>query len=267
MTPTTGAARERPILFSAPMVRALLAGTKTQTRRLVKANKECTVHGRVPYWDRATVDPGGTIYGPGPYLHLPYSMDGGEGEWASARVYSPWAPGDVLWVRETLKRRPASVLGIEATNGVEEAYYAAGPTPGGDDWVCDDKDFNLCPWWRGPSLPSIHMPRFAARLLLRIDSVRVQRVQEISEEDAEKEGVQVEVADQTLIGRNYETTSEWFQGWHDGPDFVPAGEIARASFRSLWDSTYGAGAWDLNPWVWVLSFSPLPSRTNLGAVK
>ena len=153
--------KERPILFSAPMVRAILEGRKTQTRRVVKPQ---------PDFDNQW------IVCATPKKLTPELL---------AEECPFGQPGDHLWVREGLTRKPACLLGIEATNGVESAHYSA------DD--CDllnDSGFNICPWWGGKSLSAIYMPRWASRIDLEITGIRVERLQEISEEDCIAEGIE-----------------------------------------------------------------------------
>ncbi|MFV3360515.1 hypothetical protein ACNI5L_32490, partial [Klebsiella pneumoniae] len=103
--------------------------------------------------------------------------------------------------------------------------------------------------------PSIHMPRAASRILLEITNVRVERLNAISEEDAQREGVHTEVWDQTVVARNYAARDEFFQFWsEDMPHYVEMNQLYRSSFRSLWESIYGAENWLANPWVWVIEF-------------
>jgi hypothetical protein len=167
---TTTSGRERPILFSGPMVRAILAGTKTQTRRVI-----------------APVQPRE------------------DGRWPAGRDPlddSPFRRGGTLWVRET---------------------WQWNTPPSGYIYRADDIAGHIDSGWR----PSIFMPREACRLRLEVTDVRVQRLQDISEEDAEDEGVQ-------------------------------PSEMAlspRAAFERLWDSINAKRApWDSNPWVWCVSF-------------
>lgn len=155
--------KERPILFSAPMVRALLAGTKTQTRRPFKLPRGCS-------WYEAL---GGEAQGA-------IQDDDGPG-WSNVDEQScPYGrPGDRLWVRETWNssglnwRKPIR----EMRKGLGPIHYAADPDHGG--WM---------PYW-GPMKPSIHMPRWASRITLEVTEVRVERLGEISEADAMDEGV------------------------------------------------------------------------------
>ena len=155
-TPAASRGRERPILFSGPMVRALLDGRKTQTRRIVKTRwlplvEECVrVNGR---WVWYTVD---------------YDLTTPYGE-----------PGDRLWVRETCWLRPHRTR-EQMRNGADTwppvIYEAHGP------------DADELRSWGWKKSPSIHMPRWASRLTLEVTGVRVERVQEISEADARAEG-------------------------------------------------------------------------------
>lgn len=111
------------------------------------------------------------------------------------------------------------------------------------------------------------MPRLAARILLEITSVRVERLNSISHEDAESEGIHTEVWDQTVVARNYATQDEFYQFWdEDLPHYVEMDELYRASFRSLWQSIYGQESWDGNPWVWVVEFKQVPASAGKGAV-
>lgn len=199
-------ARERPIIFSGPMVRAILAGRKTQTRRVLSAELQAA-------FDRA---------GESILRRHPHQQGIG---WDEVRR---------LWVKEALGRRPASFLGIEATNGVESAFYLADEAE-----VLDEHEFNLCPWWRGQMLSPIYMPRRASRLTLEVTEVRVERLQDISGDDVVAEGAWP--ADQRQIGRAHE---------------------AVAAYRDLWNSIHGKDAWDANPWVAAITFRLLPANES-----
>ena len=154
---------ERPILFNAPMVRALLAGTKAQTRRIFKP-------------DRMTWDANGR--------YTTYAMRGGELSTTGSGPFKPssWLhycpygqPGDRLWVRESFARVPTAC-------GSEDIVFAADYQDGSD---------------RAAGVrytPSIHMPRWASRITLEITGVRVERLQDISEADAIAEGVYTDPA-------------------------------------------------------------------------
>jgi hypothetical protein len=197
--------KERPILFSAPMVRAILSGTKTMTRRIVKPQPRQepitngSADGTYTMWpnDDACLEWADVIADPIYY--------------AQAGFCSYGAPGDRLWVRETWQ---------ESDRGV---HFRA--------------DTDIMPGtWR----PSIFMPRWASRITLEIADVRVERVQDISEEDAQAEGVQVTPGH---LSRPI------------GSKEQPTPYSHRQAFAALWDTINGKRApWDSNPWVWVVSF-------------
>lgn len=185
----------RPILFSGAMVRALLDGSKTQTRRIVKdlppwpITEICHDAGGTGKWMPNGPAPSGTGMAAGHWRLCPYGQ-----------------PGDRLWVRETF---------CDLDDG--EFEYRA-------DGECDP---NVVPRWT----PSIHMPRAASRILLEIVSVRVERLQDISEGDAWAEGV--------------DKAEALSMACADG---------ATAAYSALWQRINGAGSWEANPWVWVVEF-------------
>lgn len=168
--------KERPILFQGAMVRALLAGTKTQTRRVRTKPLLC------PYGQ------------PGDRLYVREAFSGAH--CMGAAPPSKWGRSSRLW------------------------YWADGNPTTGD--------------WTKPK-PGIHMPRWASRILLELTEVRVQRLQEISDADAEAEGVR-----------------EWVAGACAADNLH--GYTAVGYYSLLWDQINGAGSWDANPWVFALSF-------------
>lgn len=186
--------KTRPILFSTPMVQAIHAGRKTQTRRAIKfewcGSAEALMH-------QATFDPA---------YKCPYGQ-----------------PGDRLWVRETwglmCYHDPTdwcadSIVGVSESD-LRERYtleHAA-------NWKLPNESSH----WR----PSIHMPRWASRITLEIVAVRVERLQEITEEDAKAEGVE---------------------------PYAPDDGQYRLGFRELWELINGPDSWAMNPWVWVIEF-------------
>lgn len=212
--------KERPILFSGPMVRALLAGTKTQTRRVVKPQFAADA---VPAEMGATNEQGHQISG-----HSGMWWCDAEGNHEKA-VRCPYGqPSDRLWVRETWKSS------ANVRPPISEPYiYAAdlGPT-GVTKWAAT---------WK----PSIHMPRAASRITLEVTSVRVERLQDISRGDAMAEGIQPDVqpGDAAPLWRNYSTGHTTICPIH--------------SYRTLWELINGPGSWDANPWVWVVEFKPV----------
>ena len=194
------------------MVRALLDGRKSQTRRLIKDRGARPEFCGGRYDDRN--DPSNWGW-----------EDTERGEWITLdkfRTYRfvPYAPGDRLYVRETVTRQ-------ETDQGVGFQTYAA---DGSQVWP-------LTQWYHKRNvIPSIHMPRWASRLTLTVTDVRVQRLQEISEADAVAEGC--------AEGHVVDDISGVHEGWS-----------ARTDFRTLWNSLHGPGAWDANPWIVAISFT------------
>ena len=219
--------KERPILFSAPMVRAILEGRKTVTRRAVKASKA--------HADGITL----IDYGKGwwPYnAFCDFSSDHEGMEYPIACPYGK--PGDRLWVRETfIDLRGTGVEHRPNPDGPLQRYaYAADCRPGSHSDEAR-KDFGL------KYKPSIHMPRAACRILLEITHVRVERLQDISEDQAEAEGVRLmRDGSDTWVSR-------------EGPgNLVTPWPTAKEAFSDLWNSINGPHAWAANPWVWAVSF-------------
>jgi hypothetical protein len=199
---------EHPILFSGPMVRAILEGRKTQTRRPVKLNASGRIqlHGKQWHPDD-----------PNAVLGCPYGQ-----------------PGDILWVRETWQvlsipadsfypmeeSIPLDCIPKSLPRGCELKYAANYDMPYGK--------------WR----PSIHMPRWASRIDLRVKSVRIERVQDITEDDVKAEGM--------------ESFRDYCMGISDFDETLTNREL----FKIVWDSINANGGygWDANPWAWAIEF-------------
>ncbi len=211
--------KERPILFSAPMVRAILSGSKSQTRRVVKPQP---TEGGLEWW--ATACGGDFAAWQDPLLLLDeHSEDGGP-----CQRQCPYGqPGEKLWVRETWMDLLGT--GIERKTGDHGRYAYAADTPPGSYGDDQRKAYGLK--WR----PSIHMPRAASRITLEVTGVRVERLQDISETDAVAEGARPTLAPL---------------------DTVRLGAVgtAKEGFRQIWESINGPSSWDANPFVWVVSF-------------
>ena len=172
--------KERPILFSAPMVRAILAGTKTQTRRVVKPQPAS-----VPGYRE-----GDALNCNGKPVMCPHGHT-----------------GDRIWVREAHVIVGPGDIGYGITVDHPVARYRA-----------TEPDLFVVGGWR----PSIHMPRWASRITLEITGIRVERLNDISDDDAIAEGMANDDA------------------WYD--------------YMRLWEQINGPGSWEANPWVWVISF-------------
>jgi hypothetical protein len=206
--------RERPILFSAPMVRALLEGRKTQTRRLVKMRefqRSDTVGYDFAFRDRRLLW--------NEYTH---------GQLVNSKWNRYGAPGDRLWVRETWDYFGGDEYLYQGDPGA--VLYRA--DPGHHDGAWRDRG------WR----PSIHMPRWASRLTLEVTGVRVERVQGISEEDARAEGL--------FEWRSPSGVAHFGEGVADTWETSAAAAFARL-WDSI---NGKRAPWSSNPWVWVVEF-------------
>jgi hypothetical protein len=234
--------KERPILYTGPNVRAILDGRKTQTRRVVKPQPFIDDMGNF-HWNGWNFGQGS---GGRPHVQaiaspIPSSR--------TKRVHCPYGrPGDRLWVRETFALqhcadgepppfddgRPIKFADENdefAPPWMQPHYRATDPAP---DLCCERencaqcRDHDMGPHWK----PSIHMPRWASRITLEITGVRVERLQDITLQDAVQEGYPIE--------RETKTGHEPFI-W----------------FRDLWESINGPESWPANPWVWVIEFKRL----------
>lgn len=214
--------RERPILFSGEMVRALLAGRKTQTRRVV---------------DAKTVDEGDLVNVGGRMFDL--RMEHHRALVVGRCRYG--VPGDRLWVRETWWAYDDKAIRDRELDGVLYRADLTAEQAREERSILRGVKTDARDRWR----PSIHMPRWASRITLDVTEVRVQRLQEISDADACAEGTPCWVC-----GRTYDGLSE-----NDCECFHSA--KARGSFQVLWDSINGERpgcSWEANPWIWAVSF-------------
>lgn len=213
--------KERGMIFNGEMVRAILDGRKTQTRRPIK-------------WKQTR------------FTEIGEREDGSNWPWSedTEKVCDYWHPcpfgavGDRIWVRETFQgplfdyeKMESYLEDSSKFEKPEFCQYAADGKPAPEYYDADD---NLHCGWR----PSIHMPRWASRINLEITDVRVERLNDISQEDAQAEGME-------LTG--------WRPTYSD-PD--SGGEVCTPydNFAQLWSSIYGEESWQGNPWVWVIEF-------------
>lgn len=208
---------ERPILFQGAMVRAILDGSKTQTRRICKPAQFYSMSRVVEVPDPQER---GQVYN-GSH----FGDEDGEVQFAS-----PYGGrGDRLWVREShwwFKDEPDHETGYFPPKlTIEDVEYRADGDDGRKVWR-----------------PSIHMPRWACRLVLEVTAVRVERLQDISEADAIAEGIEL------IPG------PEPYPMWrHYGKEHTRV-TPASSSYQSLWEQINGPGSWAANPWVWVVEF-------------
>jgi hypothetical protein len=201
---TATATREKPILFADRLVRAIRDGRKTVTRRPVKDQRVPTVVGRNESGELSSKDGRG-----------PGASDSGD----LPRIFGKYVPGETLWVRETWGPRTEQGKPVESRHYVKYRadFIDDSPPADGMDWhTYEDK-------WR----PSIHMPKWAARLWLEIVSVRVERIQEITGDDCLLEGIE--------------------------PQGIGSDMAMVAAFQKSWDSIY-PGSWDRNDFIWRIEF-------------
>lgn len=230
--------KERPILFSGPMVRAILDGRKTQTRRIVKPQpvpEGSSAYGgtRQGYvWKPETLNRSWNDDDKDPYKNPSQSVMAT----AALGVECPYGvSGDHLWVRETW-------AAPHAFDGHKPSHI-----PSGTRWhyaASEDRGGLL---WR----PSIHMPRVASRMSLEIAEIRVERLQDISEADAKAEGIRTWTKDGEVekFWPCDPCEGDMKCAWADLP------RSATEAYRNLWETINGHGSWDSNPWVWVITFS------------
>lgn len=239
--------KERPILFSAPMVRAILDGRKTQTRRVVS-------HKWPHLWNEPWYATGKVISDLptqlGAFMEFRYRQQDEpafEGSRASTLVPCPHGkPGDRLWVREThafIWPGDSAPDDIKDCNVQYRADTDGRSAPGA--WPDDERSHPEAPRWK----PSIFMPRWASRITLEITAVRVERLQDISDDDCLAEGVESTASDAGIRVCHVDNAHMHF--------------FRRGSFALLWESLNGAGTWADNPWVWVIEFKRInPDATT-----
>lgn len=226
--------KEKPILFSGEMVRAILDGRKTQTRRVIKPRPDEGWHPEVGIYNPTRVDRNGEEY---PGAEVYGASDENEGQ-----ICPFGQPGHRLWVREScwaysgLEPFPSGF--VIPPNPHMQHFYGYDDHP--ELQLMKDKAIVF-------RVPSIHMPRWASRITLEVTKVRVERVQEIDEADSMAEGIK------KLTGQ--------FEGCYvfaDNPGAM-SGTTAKECYQRLWDAINakrGFG-WDANPWVWVIEFRRL----------
>ncbi|HFZ0441505.1 hypothetical protein ACRAOD_16765 [Raoultella ornithinolytica] len=215
--------KERGMIFNGEMVRALLGGRKTQTRRIMAPQPADDI-------ERSAFPNPDAIGWKSSLKHKHGST--------TAHFCPFGAVGDRIWVRETFQGPLFDYEQMEAfledSSKFEKPEFCQYAADGGHRPEYQDADDNLRYGWR----PSIHMPRWASRILLEITDVRVERLNSISQEDAQAEGLE-------LTG--------WRPTYSD-PD--SGGEVMTPydNFAELWSSIYGDESWQANPWVWVIEF-------------
>ena len=206
----------RPILFNAENVRAILKGTKTQTRRVIKIDPkypESTIaieNGKITIYKKKHGEYMG-LYHEYEYKNFPYQK------------------GDFLWVRESIRKRDVGCANATHFGATYLADFTPvmGEGPHGGHYL----GRAIVQWkWKRDTRPSIHMPRWASRITLEITEVRAEQIQQISYEDIRAEGIEKELTDTSIQ--------------------------MKRNFMKLWDSINAKRGypWESNPWVWIISF-------------
>ncbi|HID2075388.1 TPA: morphogenetic protein [Klebsiella oxytoca] len=230
--------KERGMIFNGEMVRAILDGRKTQTRRIIKPQPEATLSGSLSgKWSSRPLNG----------LLLPKIED--------IAIHCPFGVvGDRIWVRETFQ---GPLFDYDLMDSYckdptpfekpEFCVYKADGVPAPEFYDADD-ELHCC--WR----PSIHMPRWASRIMLEITDVRVERLNSINEHDAIAEGL-AEISKDWRTYKygvpdrdGYPGTDDCGWPWHEWECYPIS------AYSKLWESIYGADSWQANPWVWVIEF-------------
>lgn len=208
--------KERPILFSAPMVLAILDGRKTQTRRVIKKPEPSNIE----------------------FDGVDYFAEDQNGDWHKVTDFCKFGRvGDRLWVRETFGFEVRNLGGTPH----DKVVYRATEPEAVHCYGCNGEEIKMK--WK----PSIFMPRKHSRITLEITGVRVERLNDISREDALSEGI--DRWDDTASITPYRNYRKGQEGEMDLHCSCP-----ERSFMTLWESINGPGSWNDNPWVWVVEF-------------
>lgn len=257
--PTKTKPAEHGMLFTAPLVRAIGEGLKTQTRRPVTPQPPDDGFAGPEWYEPLVIKRGEEV--PGKPVFGIYSLDG---EWGAASPYG--GPGDLIYVRENFyidDVRADGPLPKERPDWLHDCdiYYPADAI-GTGNWCCQLIGECCCAEVGvAKQRPSIHMPKWAARYWLEIADVRVERVQEISWEDAAREGIEA------YGGRDCPGCSKYFGCLKPHPPGGPCPTFAcgyREHFCTTWNAIYadkGVG-WNANPWVWVYEFKKVEAPND-----
>lgn len=236
--------KERPIIFNEEMVRAILEGRKTQTRRPINPQPK-------PYHDNSIMWAGKspmTFY-ESLSCELPILWQRGSTNSSIAERTCPFGKvGDLLWVKETTIIAPKRFNDGAGSNAVDKDGEKRLV-----QYVATDTDTEASGWYGLKKTPSIHMPQWASRITLEITNIRVETVQDISEDDALKEGIEF------WEDRYFDDAQDYYKDYLTMPheEFNPRPHFTCPirSFESLWDSIYHN--WHKNPWVWMIEFKKL----------
>lgn len=239
----------KPIIFSGPMVRAILEGRKTMTRRVIKHQ---------PHENERVID-----LGDGSYAHQCVST----GSYGGGHWHLPYNPGDVLWVRENCWAEDRGER-CGVCYDADTAWIEFNDAEHHEDYL-KLRDYA----WKanegfesnsGKLVPSIFMPRWASRITLRVTDVKIERLQDISDADAIAEGASSRASCHGFRARDTGWSMDWSRIGTLGALKTPLKdtEISLGSpkwaFASYWNVLHGPGSWDANPWVAAITFEKEP---------
>jgi len=240
---------ERPILFSGPMVRALLDGRKTQTRRVVKLDVPIDADD-VFFWSGEELRRKGWRNVSEPGL---WARKNGRDGYIKFIGRCPYGvPGDRLWVRESGLQKDGPLFKLFTHDATPGRYWADtdGGRYGAPYGPAITRDSMIGAGWK--VRPSIHMPRWASRLTLEITDVRVERLQDISPVDAVAEGLREFPCEGPHRGPD---ATYWTAGEPtDGERFPLKRTTPVEAYKALWEHINGWDSWNANSWVWAVSF-------------
>ena len=209
--------KERPILFSTPMVQAILEGRKTQTRRIVKQSPIAAGLDWSLWYDE--------------------KLDAQLNQRQFAQLHCPYGkPGDRLWVRENFR-----LSADQDDKPPSQDYWKSGA------WYAADSEGEPsgCAGGAGRLRSAIHMPRWASRLTLEIIQIRVERLQDMTRDDAAAEGVPEHGGEAHKLG-----LIDGSRPFHEYDNRTTV-----ENYAILWDSINGKDSWESNPWVWIVHFT------------
>jgi hypothetical protein len=255
-TQTTTSKLERPILMSPMMVEAIMAGRKTKTRRELKGlpDEDDAFSFTKMVIDPEIADPDSIDDEIVPMVLYGTCAEFNKGEWV---IKCPFGSvGDILWIKETTwweKGKDFTNVAFKDGTMITMKAGKQNKTMKIPDWKPTDKKI-----WKGR--PSMFMPKTLCRLRLEITSIRVERLHDITEEDAIKEGVMF-YDDPTKV-RRYKDYLSNAKGYGDSQHDYPSLPTAKKSFESLWESINGKGSHAKNQWVWVIEFKVVKNNIN-----
>lgn len=229
----------KPILFSTPMVRAILEERKTMTRRIVHMTKEAIEDAN---WGWSCFTPPGSIS---------FRAKHADGQFGESFIKMPYQKGDILWVREEHYAYGEWMPNGFTAAGRKKWKFKVADEAGHcfkmEQAACRPNSYRKSAWYKRLGR---FMPKKYARIFLEITEVRVERLQDISEADAIAEGVELLLPGNSMGYRSYAVSNGG------------GGVFPYVSFKTLWQKINGPESWEANPWVWCISFKRIERPEN-----